>query len=187
MYHTIMVPLDGSSLGEYALPLALGIARRAGAAVDLVHACSTLGRNAFGGELDAPVLSEIQHEQLRLQSQAYLEQLDDRLSAHWQVAITTTMLDGRVADVLYDHALASHADLVVMTTHGYGSLSRAWMGSVADRLVRRLPDCLVEQGSIAIGRSAGGELDELPPPHCDGVRRGCRLGQHCLQSVVEPH
>ncbi len=30
-------------------------------------------------------------------------------------------------------------DLVVMTTHGYGPLARAWMGSVADKLVRRLP------------------------------------------------
>jgi nucleotide-binding universal stress UspA family protein len=30
------------------------------------------------------------------------------------------------------------ADLVVMTTHGRGPLSRAWLGSVADQLVRSL-------------------------------------------------
>jgi nucleotide-binding universal stress UspA family protein len=40
---------------------------------------------------------------------------------------------------LYDHAIASSADLVVMTTHGHGPLARAWMGSVADKLMRRLP------------------------------------------------
>jgi len=34
MYHTILVPLDGSALAEQALPLALGLARRAGATLD---------------------------------------------------------------------------------------------------------------------------------------------------------
>jgi len=139
MYRTIMVPLDGSSLGEYALPLALGIARRAGATLDLVHVCTALGPNAFGGELDAPVLGETRREQLRVRARAYLEQLAGSLSARWEVAITATVLDGRAVDTLYDHALASGADLVVMTTHGYGPLTRAWMGSVADKLVRRLP------------------------------------------------
>ena len=139
MYRTIMVRLDGSSLGEHALPLALGIARRAGATLDLVHACTTLGPNAFGGELDAPLLGDMQRKQLHVRARAYLEQLAASLSARWEVAITATVLDGRAVDMLHDHALASRADLVVMTTHGYGPLTRAWMGSVADKLVRRLP------------------------------------------------
>jgi nucleotide-binding universal stress UspA family protein len=37
MYRTILVPLDGSAFGEQALPVALGIARRAGATVRLAH------------------------------------------------------------------------------------------------------------------------------------------------------
>ena len=32
MFRTILTPLDGSTFGEHALPLALGIARRSGAA-----------------------------------------------------------------------------------------------------------------------------------------------------------
>jgi nucleotide-binding universal stress UspA family protein len=35
--------------------------------------------------------------------------------------------------------VAIKADLVVMTTHGRGALSRFWLGSVADKLVRQLP------------------------------------------------
>jgi len=139
MYRTIMVPLDGSSLGEYALPLALGIAQRAGAAVDLVHVGTPLGPHAFGGELDAPVLGEMRRAQLRAGARAYLDQLAGSRSACWEVAITATVLDGGAVDRLYDHALAASADLVVMTTHGYGMLARAWMGSVADKLVRHLP------------------------------------------------
>jgi hypothetical protein len=37
MYRNIMVPLDGSTVGEHALPHALRIARRGGATLHLVH------------------------------------------------------------------------------------------------------------------------------------------------------
>jgi hypothetical protein len=37
MYRSIMVPLDGSVFSEHALPLALSIARRAGAALQLAR------------------------------------------------------------------------------------------------------------------------------------------------------
>jgi nucleotide-binding universal stress UspA family protein len=139
MYHTIMVPLDGSSFGEYALPLALGIARCAGARVELVHVCTPLGPNVFGAALDAPVLGETRLSQMRERARAYISHLATCLSERWEIAITTAVLEGPAADTLYDHACASGADLAVMTTHGYGPLGRAWMGSVADTLVRRLP------------------------------------------------
>jgi nucleotide-binding universal stress UspA family protein len=37
MYRSILVPLDGSRFGEQALPLALAVARRAGASLKLLH------------------------------------------------------------------------------------------------------------------------------------------------------
>ena len=37
MCRSLLVPLDGSPFSEHALPFALGIANRAGAAVQLVH------------------------------------------------------------------------------------------------------------------------------------------------------
>src|SRR5687767_948680 len=51
MIRTVLVPLDGSPLAEHALPLALGVARRAGAAVCLAHVRKP-GR-AEPGPLDA--------------------------------------------------------------------------------------------------------------------------------------
>jgi nucleotide-binding universal stress UspA family protein len=139
MYRTIMVPLDGSSFGEYALPLALGIARCAGARVELVHVCAPLGPNVFGAALDAPVIGAARLAQLHERARTYTEHLATCLSERWDIAMTTAVLDGDAADTLYDYARASGADLVVMTRHGYGPLGRAWMGSVADTLVRRLP------------------------------------------------
>jgi len=37
MYRALLVPLDGSTFAEHALPLALGIARRAGAELRVVR------------------------------------------------------------------------------------------------------------------------------------------------------
>src|SRR5689334_2307827 len=112
MYRTIMVPLDGSSFGEYALPLVLGIARRAGARVELVHVCAPLGPNVFGAALDAPVLGEARLAQLHQRARAYIDDLASCLSERWDIAMTTVVLDGDAADMLYEHACSSGADLV---------------------------------------------------------------------------
>jgi hypothetical protein len=55
------------------------------------------------------------------------------------VPVSRSVVEGQVADALHEHARAVSADLVVMATHGRGGLSRFWLGSVADALVRRLP------------------------------------------------
>jgi len=139
MYRSLMVPLDGSAFGEYALPLALGIARRAGASVELIHICTPPIPSAFADGLVNPAPVEPPSELAGEQARVYLDRLADRLSQHWNVPISTVVRYGRAADTLYAYALASAADLVVMTTHGYGPLSRIWMGSVADKLMRMLP------------------------------------------------
>ena len=77
--------------------------------------------------------------ELRAREQAYLDGLMARWQAHLDKQITTVLLDGPIAEALHDHAAAIKADLIVMTTHGHGALSRFWLGSVADKLVRQAP------------------------------------------------
>jgi nucleotide-binding universal stress UspA family protein len=137
MYRSLMVPLDGEAFGEYALPLALGIARRGGGSVQLVHICATPAPNARTAV--TPIDEETRQVPNRERAAAYLRALASCLSERWDVPITTALLDGSVADTLHAHALTSRADLVVMTTHGHGPLPRFHLGSVADALVRRLP------------------------------------------------
>jgi nucleotide-binding universal stress UspA family protein len=72
------------------------------------------------------------------QERAYLDEVVKRLAAVSPVAVTTAFLEGSVvAETLQGHAATSGVDLVVMTTHGRGPLSRFWVGSVADEMVRR--------------------------------------------------
>jgi nucleotide-binding universal stress UspA family protein len=136
MYRTILVPLDGSAFGEHALPLALGIARHTSAAVQLVHVCTPPHASLADG---LPALAAAPIGPCREYATDYLNKLAQVLSPRWEVPISIAVRDGLAADQLYAHAVGLRADLVVMTTHGYGPLSRMWVGSVADTMVRRLP------------------------------------------------
>ena len=52
--------------------------------------------------------------------------------------MVSALLAGPVADILTHYVRDSQTDLVVMSTHGRGPLHRAWLGSVADHLIRNL-------------------------------------------------
>ena len=53
--------------------------------------------------------------------------------------LSCTVEDGFSVDAILGQARKAAADLIVMTTHGRGPLSRAFLGSVADELARRSP------------------------------------------------
>ncbi len=136
MYRNILVPLDGSPFGEHALPLALNLARRAGAAVEVVHVAAPV-ELAYSESLflvDADL-----EQRIRDQLQAYLDAVVQRAEAAAPVPVTPVLLEGDVVEQIRQRVEELPADLVVMTTHGRGALGRFWLGSVADELVRRLP------------------------------------------------
>jgi nucleotide-binding universal stress UspA family protein len=136
MFRSLVVPLDGSAFGEHALPLALSLARRADATIELVHVHVPLA--ALFTEQMANVESTFD-PRLRAQAQEYLDRTTKRLAAVAPIKVESRLLDGPVVDAVQEHVLSTMAELVVMTTHGRGALSRWWLGSVADELVRRLP------------------------------------------------
>jgi nucleotide-binding universal stress UspA family protein len=134
MIRSILVPLDGSPFAEHALPAALGIARRSGAAIQLVQVHVPLiyieGIHVFEGTLDAKILGG---------EKAYLECVALGIETLVGARIACSLPVGAIGDQLIEQARACKADLVVMTTHGRGALSRFWLGSTADEIVRRGP------------------------------------------------
>jgi nucleotide-binding universal stress UspA family protein len=134
---TILVPLDGSSFSEHALPVAIGAAARMGALLRLVAVYERMpvvrggqGALAFDTRLDA---------ELRAELRAYLEKCRRRIALVAPIVeVDTVVLDGSAAEAIAEHTRAAGAELVVMTTHGRRGLRRMWLGSVADALVRHL-------------------------------------------------
>jgi nucleotide-binding universal stress UspA family protein len=136
MFHSLLVPVDGSTFGEHALPLALSIARRAGATVQLAHVHVPYALMYVDSMPPGALEGDARAEE---QSRAYLDSLVKRLESVAVVPVTATLLEGtQEAEVLRAHATATGVDLIVMTTHGRGPLSRLLLGSVADRLVREV-------------------------------------------------
>lgn len=131
MLRTLVVPLDGSPFGEHALPYALSLARRTGANVHLVHVYESLFDGVEGyGALDQKALTD---------AERYLTTVTQQVAALGGVSVTGKLLQGSVAQALHDYASQASADIIVMTTHGRTRAVRFWLGSIADKLIRRMP------------------------------------------------
>jgi nucleotide-binding universal stress UspA family protein len=161
MFRSIVVPLDGSAYVEQSLPLALGLARKGGATLHLVrvHGLYALEDPKYGWLPYDPVLDK----QYAEQELAYLDEVAQRVSQNCPLAMTSTVMNGVVADGILTHAHSNTADLIVMTTHGRGSLSRAFLGSVADELVRRVatPVLVVRPREIHAGNLDVAEVRQV--------------------------
>jgi nucleotide-binding universal stress UspA family protein len=137
MLRLILIPLDGSAFGELALPLALPIAERQRAELELVHVYESIPPYLVQG---APPLDPGLDQELKRDRETYLESVAAWVRRSTAVPVTATLLDADdVAAALVEHIARRHADLVSMTTHGRSGISRLWMGSVAIDVVRHSP------------------------------------------------
>jgi nucleotide-binding universal stress UspA family protein len=125
---TILVPVDGSALAEAALPRALELAKVSGARVLLLRAAQ------------APTVpgvdpTEAQARVVR-EAEAYLAQLQARLTREGGVKVETSVWYGPAAHAIVEAAQLHRADEIVMTTHGRSGLGRLLLGSVAESVLR---------------------------------------------------
>lgn len=155
--NTILVPLDGSAFGEHALPTALALARRgeAGLALALVHHLSAPTIGVSGEVFFDPALEAF----ARAEEERYLEGVAARVRAAVDAPVRVDLLEQPVERALLAHADDIGAGLIVMTTHGRGGLSRAWIGSVTDRIIRQSPTPVL----VLHPHESAPELTEPPP------------------------
>jgi nucleotide-binding universal stress UspA family protein len=135
MARTIVIPLDGSKFAEHAVAAAAGIARAEGGRLHLVRAHDAPVVPAspdvlvpYDGQWDAA---------LRVEEREYLQSVANRIAERSGITTRTEVVDGPPASAIATYARDMDIDLIVMTTHGRGGLSRMWLGSVADGVVRR--------------------------------------------------
>ena len=131
MQTRIVVPLDGSPFSRRAVPLALALARRSDATVELVHvherAPIAVGAPTFDTRLD-------DEERARMRTE--LTALATQLARETEIEVVARFLDGEVVPSLRRYLMTSDASLIVMMTHGRGGFSRFWLGSVSEKLIR---------------------------------------------------
>jgi nucleotide-binding universal stress UspA family protein len=128
----ILVPLDGSTFGEHALPMAMSMAKRMNAPLHLLHVHSLL--DATYAELQ--VFDNTLDQELRNKERQYLQAIQTQVQDRLSVPVTVHNVDGDVPTVIREHAESLRAGWIVMTTHARGPFGRFWLGSVTDELIR---------------------------------------------------
>ena len=152
---TILVPLDGSPLGELALTPAVDLARDKGARLILLRAAEAHTLVADPTEAQVAAVRE---------AEDYLAAVRARVAA----AITeveTSVWYGPPAEAIVEAARYRGADLIVMSSHGRSGLGRLVLGSVAEMVLRATPTpiLLIRAGGAPLaapyrGRPAAKEL-----------------------------
>lgn len=152
MFRQLLVPLDRSPLAEQAVGKAAAIARAARAKLDLVLVHEPL---AFAGFGDAPW-----NEDQWAGEQKYLERMTQEVVAGATLSVSHDVMRGGVVEMICKRALDVDADLIVMTSHGRTGVSRAWLGSVADGVIRRsgAPVLLLHAIETTSARNAANDL-----------------------------
>ena len=139
MLRSLLVPLDGSDLSEWSLPIATRVARATGACLHLARVHEPhepdhlLSNSSF--QWEGVDLHEYDGRHRENESE-YLAGVTGRLDGDG-IAVDARLLDGDPAERLASYADEVDSDLVVITSHGRSGLQRAWLGSVADGMVRR--------------------------------------------------
>lgn len=130
MFTRLLVPVDRSSLGEQALGRAADIARACSAAVDVVLVHNPDQDADFGDSIGMKAAQFAAEEK-------YVEDMGGELARNAGVTVTHTVMRGEVVSGIVARAHEVGADIIVMTSHGRTGLSRAWLGSVADGVIRQ--------------------------------------------------
>jgi nucleotide-binding universal stress UspA family protein len=129
----IVVATDFSDLSQEAIQTAVALARDWGATLDLVHVASELSY-AIPPPMDVMSLPLDMAAVLRDASK-HMSDVEDRVRQQG-VTCESAVLVGRADTEIVDHANQTHADLIVLGTHGRHGLPHALLGSVAEKVVQ---------------------------------------------------
>ena len=141
---TILVPLDGSFLGELALRPAVDLAREKGAKLVLLRAAEAHTTLADPTEAQVAAVRE---------AESYLASARTRVRDGGVEEVETSVWYGRPAEAIVEAARYRGADLIVMSSHGRSGLGRLVLGSVAESVLRATPT------PILLIRAGGAPLD----------------------------
>ena len=124
----LLVPLDGSGLAEQALAKALDVAEGGQPTLLLLRAAEA---STWPGVDPTEEQIRVVHE-----AEEYLNAVQARLASKGIRKVETSVWYGPPASAIVEAARVSHADLIVMTTHGRSGLGRLILGSVAEAVLR---------------------------------------------------
>lgn len=140
-FHRILVPTDFSDCSHSACDLALQLATKFGASIDLLHVDEPPAWQGFViPELVVNMPNEASsslHEFVQTRTHRALEHLVEKFQRAGVAQVRHRRESGEPGTVIVRVAEEEPFDLIVMGTHGRKGFERLMMGSVAERVVRQ--------------------------------------------------
>lgn len=161
-FKRILIPLDGSSLAERALPLAISLAQKYKSQIVLLQVLRFFAlprcphQEILPGEALAAYRPTYQEVESYLQT---WQRILCKQGLDVYIRLQGTSPDQNVAAVI----ASQEVDLIVMATHGRGGLARWFFGSIADQVVRRshCPVLLVRENEGDETKGRGKRVTEV--------------------------
>jgi len=139
MYQHILVPLDGSELAECVMPHVEAVAT--GCHVSRITLIRVVLPLKLTGGLESRITPEERHrlEQDSMSVAADYLEAKARPLRDKGALVDCTVLFGNVVEQLVEYVREHGVDLVVIATHGRSGVSRLFLGSIAERILRSAP------------------------------------------------
>ncbi len=138
-FHHILVPVDGSPTSDKALDEAIRLAVFSGAKISLIHVIDDLSY-VTGFE---PATDYVQQmiPLMRAAGEDLLAKEGEKVLAHGLQldCVLIAQGPGRVFEHVAEQARISHADLIVLGSHGRRGVTRILLGSDAEQIIRHAP------------------------------------------------
>ncbi|MFC2014476.1 universal stress protein [Chloroflexota bacterium] len=140
MEEKILVPLDGSKIGEAALPCVYDLIDKllpkVKVEVTLIQVLAAMSHYIAAGEETARVPYTAQElEQMKERALLYLKKIEEEMKKSGASTRITTVV-GDAADEIIQEADKINADIIAMSSHGRSGISRWAFGSVTDKVLR---------------------------------------------------
>lgn len=130
----VLLAVDGSGDASLALQTAVDMVNRTNSELHVVHV------GLISPFVQPDVMSPNQYEILKREAQARLDAETEKITAAGGEVTQSHLRMGRRADEeIINLAEELEAEMVIVGSRGYGTLSRAFMGSDSDSIVRHAP------------------------------------------------
>jgi nucleotide-binding universal stress UspA family protein len=139
MYERILVPLDGSKVGEAALAhvenLVVKLLPSTSVDITLLQVISEVTYD-FTTEAEAAQLpyNETDLKKIEFAAKNYLEKIAQGLRSKG-ISVNTMVAEGHPAEKILNVAHEINADLIAMSSHGRSGLGKWALGSITDKVL----------------------------------------------------
>lgn len=195
MSNNILVPLDGSSLADAAVPHAIELARRMGGALHVVRVHAPMAPVT----VEAPPLvfpdARIEAEVV-MTKRAWLDARSKEIGRGSGLTVHSEFRIGQPGAEIVAAAADCDAKVIVCTTHGTGGWAPHWFGSVTDYVIRHTLKPVLAMSAAATERTTkpsamlvlldGSEMSEAILPDVKSFAKAFGASVELFRVVVPP-